>query len=38
MLLKHGKEFVDFLKSFQAMRLGFASKDLQYGIIVAEKT
>lgn len=35
--LVHGKEFVEFLKAFMAMRDGFASKTFAYGIIVAEK-
>lgn len=35
--LHHGGEFVSFLKAFTAMKNGFASRSLQYGIIVAEK-
>lgn len=35
--LFHGKEFVDFMKAFQAMRNGFASGAFVYGLIVAEK-
>lgn len=35
--LRHGREFVSFLKSFQAMYSGFSSGDLRCGIIVAEK-
>ncbi|MEK7194417.1 MAG: methyltransferase domain-containing protein [Patescibacteria group bacterium] len=35
--IKHGRQFVDFLKSFQAMRAGFSSKSFIYGYIIAEK-
>ena len=36
--VKHGKDFIDFLKAFKAMRDGFKSKTFVYGLIVAEKT
>lgn len=35
--LKHGREFVEFLKAFSAMRNGFASKTFVYGLITAKK-
>ena len=35
--LAHGWEFVEFLKSFEAMKKGYSSKALIYGLIVAEK-
>lgn len=34
---RHGFEFVNFLKSFKAMRAGFASGNFIYGLIVAKK-
>ncbi len=34
---KHGKEFVAFLKSFQAMRRGFRTGAFRYAAMVAEK-
>lgn len=36
--LKNGKEFVDFLRAFRAVKKGFASGDFVYGMIVARKT
>lgn len=35
--LRHGGEFVNFLRSFQAMKNGFASSNFVYGLIVARK-
>jgi tocopherol O-methyltransferase len=35
--LKHGWEFINFLRSFQAMKKGFASGNFVYGLIVAKK-
>ena len=35
--LKNGKEFVNFLRSFRAMKNGFASGNFVYGLIVAKK-
>ena len=35
--LKNGKEFVNFLRAFRAMKNGFASGNFVYGLIVAEK-
>lgn len=35
--LEQGAELVNFLKSFQAMKKGFASGNFVYGLIVAEK-
>lgn len=36
--LKTGKDFVHFLMAFQAMRAGYQSKNLVYGMIIAEKS
>ena len=33
----HGKEFVDYLKGFQAMRKGFSSGNFIYGLFVAQR-
>jgi cyclopropane fatty-acyl-phospholipid synthase-like methyltransferase len=33
---KHGREFVDYLKGFQAMRSGYASGNFVYGLFVAK--
>ena len=35
--IKHGLDFINFLRSFQAMRSGYASGVLEYGLIVAKK-
>jgi len=35
--LRHGKDFVNFLKAFQSMRKGYASKTFIYGLMVAKK-
>lgn len=35
--LKHGKEFVDFLKAFQDMKNGFDSGAFRYEVMVFEK-
>ncbi|HLC53405.1 MAG TPA: class I SAM-dependent methyltransferase [Candidatus Nanoarchaeia archaeon] len=35
---KHGKEFISFLRSFQAMRKGFRSGNFRYALFVAEKS
>ncbi len=35
--LRHGSEFVKFLKSFKAMKAGFSSGNFIYGLIVAKK-
>lgn len=35
--LKNGKEFVNFLRSFRAMKAGFSSGNFVYGLIVAKK-
>ena len=34
---QHSKEFINFLKSFKAMRNGFKSGTFRYGVLVAEK-
>jgi tocopherol O-methyltransferase len=34
---KHGRDFVRYLKAFQAMRAGYASGVFVYGLIVARK-
>jgi len=34
---RHGSEFVKFLRSFKAMKAGFASNNFVYGLIVAKK-
>ena len=36
--LRHGSEFVKFLRSFQAMKAGFSSGNFVYGLIVARKS
>lgn len=33
----NGKDFINFLQSFQAMRNGFSSGNFVYGLIVAKK-
>lgn len=35
--LKNGREFVNFLRSFRAMKAGFSSGNFVYGLIVAKK-
>ena len=35
--LQHGPEFIKNLKSFQAMRAGFATGNFVYGLLVAKK-
>jgi tocopherol O-methyltransferase len=35
--LKKGREFVNFLRSFRAMKAGFSSGNFVYGLIVAKK-
>lgn len=35
--VKHGFEFVNFLRAFKAMRAGFASNNFIYGLLVAKK-
>jgi len=35
--LKNGKEFVDFLRAFRAMKSGFSSANFVYGLIIARK-
>lgn len=35
--IRHGSEFVKFLRSFKAMKAGFASGNFIYGLIVARK-
>jgi tocopherol O-methyltransferase len=34
---KHGTDFVSYLKAFQAMRVGFASGNFVYGLLVASQ-
>lgn len=34
---KQGKQFANFLRGFQAMRKGFATRSLVYGLILAER-
>lgn len=36
--LKNGKEFVNFLRAFRAMKNGFSSGNFVYGLIVARKS
>jgi tocopherol O-methyltransferase len=33
---RHGREFVDYLRGFQAMRAGFSSGNFEYGLFVAK--
>ena len=35
--LQHGKNCLDFLQAFRAMKAGFSSHSFQYGIIIAKK-
>lgn len=35
--LKNGKEFINFLRAFRAMKNGFSSGNFVYGLIVAKK-
>jgi tocopherol O-methyltransferase len=35
---ENGREFLDFLRAFRAMRAGFASGNFVYGLMVAERT
>jgi tocopherol O-methyltransferase len=34
--MRHGPEFIDYLKAFQAMRAGFATGNFVYGLFVAK--
>lgn len=36
--MKTGKDFVHFLRAFQAMRAGYKTKNFVYGMIIAEKS